>query len=83
MPSPMTVLTGQGVCAGVARGTVRIVRDPADPRLLEPGNILVAPITDPAWTPLFLAAAGVVVEVGAQQSHAAIVARELELTARR
>ena len=81
MPSPMTVLTGQGVCPGVARGTVRIVRDPADPRLLEPGDILVAPITDPAWTPLFLAVAGVVVEVGAQQSHAAIVARELGIPA--
>ncbi len=76
-----TVLTGQGVCAGVARGTVRIIRDPADPRLLEPGDILVAPITDPAWTPLFLAVAGVVVEVGAQQSHAAIVARELGIPA--
>ena len=81
MPSPMTVLTGQGVCAGVARGTVRIVRDPADPRSLEPGDVLVAPITDPAWTPLFLAVAGVVVEVGAQQSHAAIVARELGIPA--
>jgi pyruvate,water dikinase len=76
-----TVLTGQGVCAGVARGTVRIVRDPTDPRSLEPGDILVAPITDPAWTPLFLAVAGVVVEVGAQQSHAAIVARELGIPA--
>ena len=81
MSSANTVLTGQGVCAGVARGTVRIVRDPADPRLLEPGDILVAPITDPAWTPLFLAVAGVVVEVGAQQSHAAIVARELGIPA--
>ena len=79
--SATTVLTGQGVCAGVARGTVRIVRDPSDPRLLEPGDILVAPITDPAWTPLFLAVAGVVVEVGAQQSHAAIVARELGIPA--
>ena len=76
-----TILTGQGVCAGVTRGTVRILRDPTDPRLLEPGDILVAPITDPAWTPLFLAVAGVVVEVGAQQSHAAIVARELGIPA--
>ena len=41
----------------------------------------MAPITDPAWTPLFLAAAAVVVEVGAQQSHAAIVARELGIPA--
>ena len=74
-------LTGQGVCPGVASGTARIIRDPADPRILEPDDILVAPITDPAWTPLFLAVAGVVVEVGAQQSHAAIVARELGIPA--
>lgn len=76
-----TTLEGQGVCAGTARGAARIIRDPADPRQLEPGDVLVAPITDPAWTPLFLAAAAVVVEVGAQQSHAAIVARELGIPA--
>ena len=46
-----------------------------------PGDILVAPITDPAWTPLFLAVAGVVVDVGAHQSHAAIIARELGIPA--
>ena len=74
-------LHGQGVSAGVARGTVRIVRDPSAPGELEPGDILVAPITDPAWTPLFLAVAGVVVDVGAQLSHAAIVARELGIPA--
>ena len=74
-------LEGQGVSSGIARGTVRIVRNPADPRALEPDDILVAPITDPAWTPLFLAVAGVVVEVGAQLSHAAIVARELGIPA--
>jgi pyruvate,water dikinase len=76
-----TTLEGQGVCPGTTRGVVRVVRDPADPRALGPGDILVAPITDPAWTPLFLAVAGVVVEVGAQQSHAAIVARELGIPA--
>jgi rifampicin phosphotransferase len=79
--APAVTLTGQGVCGGTARGTVRIIRDPAAPGELEPGDILVAPITDPAWTPLFLAVAGVVVEVGAQQSHAAIVARELGIPA--
>jgi pyruvate,water dikinase len=42
---------------------------------------MVAPITDPAWTPLFLAAEAIVVDVGAQQSHAAIVARELGIPA--
>ncbi len=78
---PTTRLTGMGVCPGVARGTVRIVHDPAEPGRLEPDDILVAPITDPAWTPLFLAVRGVVVEVGAQQSHAAIVSRELGIPA--
>lgn len=75
------VIMGQGVCPGRARGRARIVRDPAAPGDLEPGDILVAPLTDPAWTPLFLAAAGVVVDVGAQLSHASIVARELGIPA--
>lgn len=79
--APVTTLHGLGVCPGVARGAVRVVHDPSDPRALEPDDILVAPITDPAWTPLFLAVRGVVVEVGAQQSHAAIVARELGIPA--
>ncbi|MGF1598868.1 MAG: PEP-utilizing enzyme [Acidimicrobiales bacterium] len=79
-PTP-AVLRGMGVCPGVAEGRARVVLDPADPRGLEPDEILVAPITDPAWTPLFLGAAAVVVEVGAQQSHAAIVARELGIPA--
>jgi pyruvate,water dikinase len=61
----------------VATGTVRVVRDPSDPSALGPGDVLVAPITDPAWTPLFLVAEAVVVDVGANLSHAAIVAREL------
>jgi pyruvate,water dikinase len=74
-------IQGLGVCSGVATGTARVVTDPADPRILEPGDILIAPITDPAWTPLFLAVAGVVVDVGAHMSHAAIVARELGIPA--
>jgi pyruvate,water dikinase len=74
-------LVGIGAASGVARGRVRIVTDPADPRGLEPGEVLVAPLTDPAWTPLFLAAVAVVVDVGALQSHAAIVARELGIPA--
>ena len=74
-------LVGIGVSSGVGRGRARIVTDPADPRGIEPGEILVAPLTDPAWTPLFLAAAAVVVDVGALQSHAAIVARELGIPA--
>ena len=62
---------------GVATGRARVVLDAADPEGLEPGDILVAPQTDPSWVPLFVAAAGVVVNVGAMGSHAMIVSREL------
>ncbi|MBA2281223.1 MAG: phosphoenolpyruvate-utilizing protein, partial [Acidimicrobiia bacterium] len=62
---------------GVARGRARVVLDPADPRGIGPGDVLVAPITDPSWTPLFVPAEAVVVDVGAQMSHAVIVSREL------
>ena len=54
-----------------------MILDPSDPSALQPGDVLVAPITDPSWTPLFLAASAVVVDVGAQLSHAIIVSREL------
>jgi pyruvate,water dikinase len=53
------------------------VLDSNDPTALEPGDILVAPITDPSWTPLFVPAGGVIVDVGAPMSHAIIVSREL------
>ncbi|MCC7364940.1 MAG: phosphoenolpyruvate-utilizing protein [Dehalococcoidia bacterium] len=71
------VLAGVSGCPGTARGRARVVLDPSDPTVLEPGDILVAPMTDPAWTPLFVPAAGVVVDVGAALSHAIIVSREL------
>ena len=76
-----TVLTGIAGCPGVARGRARVVLDPGDPRGLGPGEVLIAPITDPSWTPLFIAAEAVVVEVGAQMSHAVIVSRELGIPA--
>jgi pyruvate,water dikinase len=75
--APGDVLHGVPGCPGITTGTARVVLDPADPVALEPGDILVAPITDPAWTPLFVPASGVVVNVGAQVSHAIIVSREL------
>ena len=53
--------------------------DSHDPSALEPGDVLVAPITDPSWTPLFVPASGIVVDVGAALSHAVIVSRELGL----
>ena len=72
-----SVLQGGPGAPGVVTGRARIVRDPSDPFAIEPGDILVAATTDPAWTPLFLSAAGVVVNVGAVASHAVIVSREL------
>ena len=71
------VLEGVGGSPGRARGVVRVVRDPFDPGAFEPGDILVAPQTDPAWTPLFVVAGAVVVDVGAVITHAVIVSREL------
>lgn len=71
------VLVGVPGCPGTVTGTARVILDPSDPLALEPGEILVAPHTDPAWTPLFVPSAGVVVNVGAQVSHAIIVSREL------
>ena len=77
--SPGDVLTGSAGSSGVARGRARVILDPADALELEPGEVLVAPLTDPAWTPLFLPAAAVVVNVGALMSHAVIVSRELAI----
>ncbi len=70
-------LDGLPGCPGVASGRARVVTDPGDPGALGPGDVLVAPLTDPSWTPLFLAASAVVVDVGAIMSHAVIVSREL------
>ena len=64
-------------CPGVSEGRARVVLDSHDPTALEFGDVLVAPITDPSWTPLFVPAGGVVVDVGAALSHAIIVSREL------
>jgi pyruvate,water dikinase len=72
-----TVLQGISGCPGQATGRARVILDPFHGGELEPGEVLVAPITDPSWTPLFVTAAGVVVDVGAQLSHAIIVSREL------
>jgi pyruvate,water dikinase len=71
------VLTGTACSAGTYTGKARIVLDPFDPSGLDAGDILVTLNTDPSWTPLFLAAGAVVVNLGAIGSHASIVSREL------
>lgn len=73
-------LQGSGVSPGVAEGRVRVVLDPSSAQL-DPGEILVCPGTDPAWTPLFLAAGGLVTEVGGMITHGSVVAREYGIPA--
>jgi pyruvate,water dikinase len=71
------VLTGLGGSAGTYVGRVCVITNLAHPESLEPGDVLVAPFTDAAWTPLFLVAGAVIVDVGAMNSHAVVVCREL------
>lgn len=73
---PAAALTGTPGSHGTVTGTARIVRGPGDFARVRPGDILVCPFTDPAWTPLLRIAAGVITETGGVLSHAAIVARE-------
>jgi len=74
-----TLLRGQSASSGRCEGIARVILDPAHDIELKPGEILVAPYTDPAWTPLFLMAGAAVVEVGSFLSHAGTVAREFGL----
>ena len=73
------VLSGVGGSAGTYTGTARVVKDLAAAAALEPGEVMVAPLTDAAWTPLFLVAGAVVVDMGALNSHAVVVSREVGL----
>jgi phosphoenolpyruvate synthase/pyruvate phosphate dikinase len=73
-------LVGQAVSPGVVEGVVRVVLDPRGTRL-QPGEILVCPATDPGWTPLFLAAGGLVMEIGGMVTHGSVVAREYGIPA--
>jgi pyruvate,water dikinase len=86
-PVPLTVappspgdgsgpVTGVAVGGGAVTGRARVVLDPATADL-EPGDILVCRTTDPGWVSLFHLAGGVVIDMGGQMSHGAIVAREL------
>jgi pyruvate,water dikinase len=74
-------ITGFPGAAGVAEGTARVLRTLDDAAQLGEGEILVTPVTNIGWTPLFPRAAAVVTDVGAPLSHAAIVARELGIPA--
>lgn len=76
-----TLWSGTAVGAGTAHGCARLVDHAAAGTTLQAGDILVAPSTDPAWTPLFLKAGALVMETGGYLSHGAIVAREFGIPA--
>jgi pyruvate,water dikinase len=81
--APATVpgaLVGTAASAGIFEGTVRVILEPRGAKL-EPGEVLVAPSTDPAWTPLFLSAGALVMELGGIMSHGSVVAREYGIPA--
>ncbi|HZW03483.1 MAG TPA: PEP-utilizing enzyme, partial [Anaerolineaceae bacterium] len=75
------LLRGMPGSPGVAEGPARIVQSGAEFDRLAAGDVLVAPFTNPSWTPLFQRAAAVVVDTGSPVSHAAIVAREYGIPA--
>jgi phosphohistidine swiveling domain-containing protein len=81
-PLPTThILNGFAGSPGSVEGRVRVLDEPEQGDQLQPGEILVAVTTNVGWTPLFPHAAGVITDVGAPLSHAAIVARELGIPA--
>jgi rifampicin phosphotransferase len=80
-PSDRALVSGSPASAGRATGLVRVIRGPADFDELQQGEVLVAPLTAPAWTPLFGRAVAVVTDVGSAASHASIIAREYGIPA--
>ncbi|MEM7055381.1 MAG: PEP-utilizing enzyme [Bacteroidota bacterium] len=73
-------LVGTPVSAGIVEGIAKVVLNPSQ-EALNPGEILVAPFTDPGWTPLFVNAAGLITEVGGLMTHGSVVAREYGIPA--
>lgn len=78
--APKGALVGEAASAGVVEGTARVILSP-NRAVLQHGEILVAPFTDPGWTPLFIHAAGLVMEVGGLMTHGSVIAREYGIPA--
>jgi pyruvate,water dikinase len=77
---PAGALVGLPVSSGIIEGRARVISDMAKADL-EAGDILVTAFTDPSWSPLFVAIAGLVTEVGGLMTHGAVIAREYGLPA--
>ena len=75
------VITGLGARAGTVTAPARVLQGPEDFGKMQPGEVLVAAITTPAWTPLFALASAIVTDVGGVLSHSSIVAREYDIPA--
>lgn len=75
------LVSGMAGSPGITEGPVRLVRDVSAFGTVQPGDVMVAPYTNPSWTPLFRRAAAVIVDAGSSVSHAAIVAREYGIPA--
>ena len=74
-------IKGVATSPGRVTASARVLHGPEDFNQMQPGDILVADITTPAWTPLFAMAAGIVTNVGGPLSHGSIVAREYGIPA--
>jgi pyruvate,water dikinase len=75
------MLTGRPVSAGCVEGICRVAHSPEEAAQVQPGEILIAPITDVAWTPYFSVIAGLATDIGSSVSHGAVIAREYGLPA--
>ncbi len=77
---PEGALVGSAASSGTIEGIAKVVLDPTQD-VLAKGEILIAPFTDPGWTPLFINAAALVMEVGGLMTHGSVVAREYGIPA--
>ncbi len=78
--APEGALIGSPASAGIVEGIAKVIKDPTT-ETISPGEILVAPFTDPGWTPLFVNASALVAEVGGLMTHGSVVAREYGIPA--
>ena len=81
LPEEAGVLRGNPCAAGIARGPIRVLRAMTNTDIVQPGDIMVAVTTNPAWTPLFATIAALVTQSGGKLSHGAVIAREYGIPA--